>query len=129
MHNLFPSLTASCLSLPLSLCLLCATGAMLDRSTAVPCRFPCPWLGFNCLGFMLGQAVCDTHSLVGLIVTMTFKLLSLSHTHTLCLHCLSFFGFSYFPFTGSLHMSSNQRPINKSFISKALVLIHYCQEY
>lgn len=136
MHNLFPSLTASCLSLSLSLCLLCATRAMLDRSTAVLCRFPCPWLGFNCLGFMLGQGVHDTHSLVGLIVTMNFKLLSLflslslslyvsisaphhthTHTHTLCSHFLSFFGLLIFVF-----------PPNKILYSKALVLLHYCYQ-
>lgn len=103
MHNLFPSLTASRLNLSHSLCLLSATGAMLDRSAAVLCRFPCPWLGFNCLGFMLGQAVRNTYSLVGLIVTMTFKLflplslsLTLSHTHCLThTHTLSYHWFSW----------------------------------
>ncbi|KAK7929347.1 hypothetical protein WMY93_005742 [Mugilogobius chulae] len=57
----YSPLSASLPSLPLSLCLrLCLLGAveaMLDGSTAALCRFPRPWSDFNCLGFMLGQAL------------------------------------------------------------------------
>lgn len=89
-------ITCSPFSLPVasafpSLCVYSVrSGPCADRSTAVLCRFPSPWLGFNCLSFMLGQVVCDTHSKVGLTVAMTFKLLSVfftpSFSLSLCTH-------------------------------------------
>lgn len=67
--------------------------------------FPVCGRGFNCLGFMLGQAVCDACFLVGLIVTVTFKLLSLPHTHN---HRISLYWWGLLDMTYSL--ASNPKP-------------------
>lgn len=51
-----PSRCQSPQPFPQSLVYSVRLGPCWIGSTALPCQLPCPWLGFNCLGLMLGQA-------------------------------------------------------------------------